>query len=216
MESIAKLFILSALLGIVSCKKKETQNASPVKPSPTDYVKLKPGNYWIYREYMVTDTSETDQMITDSLYVEKDTLIAGKTYHKLVRPSHWDNTPQVSYLTDSLDYIIDYTGRIHFSANDFTTIFYSGWIMATADTVAKVTKKMTDKDVAVATPAGVFITSSFTTSYAIYKEFNPNEAVEHWRTRYARGIGMVTEVLAMYAFDENTAWERRLVRWHVQ
>jgi hypothetical protein len=216
MQTVAKLFILFTLVGAISCKKEEAQAPGPVTPAATDYMKLKPGNYWIYKEYRVTDTSEHDEKVTDSVYVEKDTIISNNLFHKLVRPSHWSHTPQLMFLRDSLGYTVDHLGKVHFAKHDFTTIFAQGFQTTSTDTIAKFTTKMTDMDFAVSTPAGVFVTSAFTTQYDIFPKYQVagNEVI-HYRTRYANGVGMVTEVLAVYVASPEV-WERRLVRWHVQ
>jgi hypothetical protein len=217
MQAAIKLICIVLLACAAGCNKKEEQDPDPTPVLKADYLKLKPGNYWIYNEYRVNDTSEIDQHIADSVYVEKDTLINGLVFYKLVKPSHWlEPFEWVNYLRDSAGYTVGHTGKIWFSSTDFTTIFHLSHVMAGVDTVARVTTKMSDKDFAVSTPAGIFITTSLTRSYAMFPKFHPDEPVINYNTRYAKDVGMVTETLAIYSINPFERWERRLVRWHVQ
>jgi len=215
MKTKTSLAILSILITISACDKKNNDSLGPEQSA--DYLKLKPGNYWIYNEFMLTDTSENDEHITDSVYVEKDTMINGLTYSKLVKPNHWVQPGEfINYLRDSYGYIVNHHGAILFSATDFSNIFNTAYQRLGADTVARVISRMTDKDFAVSTPAGVFLTSSFTRSFTMFPKFDSLQQTITYHTRFAKDVGMVTETLAIFSAAPNVRWERRLVRWHIQ
>lgn len=103
---------LAMSLCFISCKKKD---AAPVYP---DYTQLKVGNYWIYERFLI-DTAGNESPYSntgptyDSCFVEKDTVMSGKTYFKLWR-TNAIGIPYCSFLRDSLSYTIDQYGLIVF------------------------------------------------------------------------------------------------------
>lgn len=215
MKTTTALIILSVLITLAACDKNKNDSSAPEQSA--DYLKLKPGNYWIYNEFMLTDRSETDEHVIDSVYVEKDTMINGLTYSKLVKPNHWLQPGEfVNYLRDSSGYIVNHYGTIWFSATDYANIFNTSYQRLGADTVARVLTRMTDKDFAVSTPAGVFLTSSLTRSHHMFPKFDSLQQTITYHTRYAKDVGMVTETLAIFSASPNVRWERRLARWHVR
>lgn len=124
-----KLIVLSfVLLTIVSCSKKESTVNPPLPTVPdpaTKYYPLDIGNYWVYENVMIdTLGDETIDEFIDSLIVTRDTLINGNSYAVIEgvkkfaqQPNEW----QVRHiLRDSSGYMVDHTGGILFSANNFT------------------------------------------------------------------------------------------------
>jgi len=221
------LSMITAVLLFSACKK----NDSPPEPAKIDdivyvpYSRLAPGNYWVYDAYELDSNYNVlfPRHILDSMYVEKDTLINFKTYYKYWQPQDvGSSTYYATYLRDSLHYIVDNNGTIRFSSQDFTTLFYSQYLVDTAhvisplDTPCRVEKKMADQHKSITVPAGTFVTNSWQTTYYMHPYFaSYAPAVRRINTRYAAGIGMISETMPFYVSSPNYT-ERRLLRYHVQ
>lgn len=204
------LSFFTLVLLLVSCKQDET-------PSPAtyaDYGRLQVGNYWIYQRFLVdTLGNGTPTDVFDSCFVEKDTLINGKSYAKISKPRGYGHTQIILFLRDSLHYIVDAAGMVKFSSEDFSTIFYSKYSISTSigDTAYHATAKMDDKDAMVNTPSGNFVTSNFKTAYDMYPPFDFYANPRIINMRYAKDVGLVIETLPIFA-SIPTTYERRLVR----
>jgi hypothetical protein len=210
--------VLLLCILLFSCKKND-DNVITTIPTITyqNFSKLDSGNYWIYEEFDVdSNGNATSKNIFDSCWVEKDTSFNGKTYKKTwitnpYNPSLFD----ISYLRDSLHYIVNANGNILFSSMDFTGILKIHYNMATVtDTLCKMIKQMTAKNQSFTCPAGIFITSDARETYYMYPSFTfaGNKRYRHFR--YAENIGLVSETLYFSLFDPNYV-ERRLVRYHL-
>ncbi len=202
-----------ALTLLGACKKDEP-NVVPETIYP-DYSCLKVGNYWIYERFTVDTLGEATSLNKfDSCYVEKDTLINGVTYAKLVKPHPHLPTLVFECLRDSLHYIVDQTGAIKLSSEDFSTVFLTRYIlMSNGDTIYTATVKMDDINQLTNVPAGEFITMNYKTTYKLNPEYNDYTNKVSNR-KYAKEVGLVVETLPMYA-TEPTKRERWLVRYHV-
>ncbi len=219
------LLAIAALCVVPSCKKDKTNT---VKTTPIDsviypdYMVLKPGNYWIYEDYMLDSANGAAHALGtfDSSYVTNDTIINGQTYH-----SYWDLSEAspgggyyVSYLRDSLGYTVTNYGGILFSSDDFTTIFYSRQVYnPTAGIIDTVTVnlQMGFKDSSMTVPVGTFVTSTMRQIWyfppPVYS-FGPTREYDH---TYARGVGMIKETTKFYT-NSPEVYEKRLVRFHLQ
>lgn len=207
-------FAISALF-LLSCKK-DKQNPT-VELTYPDYAMLKTGNYWVYQLFDIDSAGIASPGSTfDSCYVEKDTLINNQTYYKVVKPKPYSTNEKIfSYQRDSLHYVVNSSGQILFSSQDFTTVFGNDYFLAsTTDTICQVIKQMAEKDIEVATPAGTFITMNSKTSFIMYPNwtFAGNPRAKH--IRYSENIGIVVETLPFFV---SQPWykERRLVRYHL-
>src|SRR6218665_521565 len=213
---------VAAIALIFACKKTqgfkiELEKVPAPDPVYTNYSQLKIGNYWVYRPYTVwPDGTETNQVQYDSCYISKDTLIRGHTYFKMNRPKAIFTTDRVSFLRDSLHYIINSDGAILFSSEDFSTVFEDTIVMYTpSDTLYHITRKMNDKDLVINVPAGQFKTSSMQSTYVMYKFKNPTANNPRYRhARYAKNMGLVLETDYLYSAVPYVI-ERRLVRYHL-
>lgn len=201
-----------------ACKEDNEEVNSPV-PLPKQaaaYSNLKTGNYWVYQRFTVdTNGNATALQEFDSCYVEKDTLIGGKTYHKMCRPNPYFAEMSTSYLRDSLQYVVNQYGVILFSVLDFSSIFKMSYLVISGDdTIARIENRMGDKDVVTAVPAGIFTTSSFDVVYNFYPKWSNSGAVRKVQTRYAKHVGIVSEVLPFFMSNPDYT-ERRLVRYRL-
>lgn len=208
------LSIFIALL-MLSCEKNDKSGDSPVYP---DYGCLKTGNYWIYQRFIVDSNGvATPQEVFDSCYVEKDTIVGGISFSKVVRPVYLPSySPAYELLRDSLHYIVAPGGKILFSSQDFSSVFYSyAHLYQNGDTVYHVSMKMEDHAEVVITPAGSFSTLNCKSTYVLNPQFLPSPNPRFIHKRFARGVGLVVETLPFFASQPYTT-ERRLVRYSVQ
>ncbi len=219
MRTIQKLKLvllsISLTLFIFSCKDDDDKTPTPVVYD--NYTQLKVGNYWIYQRFDIDSSgTATPTAEYDSCYIEKDTLIAGFTYYKMVRPSPFFSTQSVYYLKDSLHYLVEAGGNILFSSIDFTTVFDVSYIMASApnDTVCRIERKMTEQNLFASTPNGTFQTSNYQSKYFMYPNWTSAGAQRYMNTRYAKDVGIVIETLPFFASTPNSV-ERRLVSYHL-
>lgn len=214
MTQLKHLVLPALLLLLFSACKKDKTEAPIVYPN---YSQLKVGNYWIYERYGIDGNGvETASGIIDSCYIEKDTLINGYTYYKRIRPSFPLNTPENPYWRDSLHYIVNSSGEILFSSQNFTDTFALRFISTTADTAAKIVVKMDNKDLVVTVPAGTFTSSTLKQTFMLYPgHLGAGVNPRYLNIRFAENIGLISEVLPFFASNASYT-ERRLIRYKVQ
>ena len=214
------LLLYSALAAIsfslVSCD--DEDNPQTVNP-PTvydNYAQLKTGNYWIYQHYLVDSLGNGSPLQEfDSCYVEKDTVINGNTFYKVIRPDDLTLEADVFYWRDSLSYLVTPEGKLVFSSEDFTTIFDSSYyVVNTNDTVTKITTKMADPNQSISVPAGTFNTINRKATYLMYNNWASAGTYRYRHTRYALNVGIVAETFPFFVSNPFYT-ERRLVRYHL-
>jgi hypothetical protein len=215
-QVLSPVIILSCFsLLMISCK--DDDDPSPATVVYDNYAQLKVGNYWIYQRFDVDSSGNASSTsVYDSCYVEKDTLINNITYFKMIRPNPYPPLPSVFYLRDSLHYVVDNSGMLFFSSLDFTTVFedYYKFGSGSQDTVCHAIRKMTEKDWNVTTPAGSFVTSNSKLIYYMFPNWSFAGNERTMNTRYAKGVGIISETLPFFASNPNYV-ERRLVRFHL-
>jgi hypothetical protein len=207
-----KQLIFSVLIiFIVSCEKQETMNINGIgEPSDTQlYFPLTIGSYWVYQTFTQNDTGFTTNGNLDSMFIEKDTVINGNTYFKFNRIP-----PQITpaFRRDSLGYILDETGRIYFSINNFTDTLYS--ILDSMSNTPLVSYKMESKNALINAPAGTFNCYDYTGFYYSnppYSDLFGSPRLTH--DFYAPSIGLLEKVFFFSASPYIT--EKRLVRFHI-
>jgi hypothetical protein len=220
------LLICFVLLSVCSCKKKQdTTTVHPIDSVITvydDYTALKPGNYWIYEDYMLDSVNGAAhaQGTYDSAYVGTDTTVNGNIYHRyydeafLASPSNPSYT--ITMLRDSLSYTINSAGNIVFSSQDFTSIFRT--VTLGPDNASSYTRVVTEqmgfKDSVINVTAGTFTTSAFRQIFQFPSTypFNPQREYDYW---HAKNIGIIRSTTAFYSASP-AIYERRLVRYYVQ
>jgi len=214
-------FLIACLclaVSISACKKDSETTPATIDPVVyPNFSQLKVGNYWVYEQFLIdTNGNATTLNRFDSCYVEKDTIINGMTYYKVVKPKPPHNSVyEFLYQRDSLDYIVNAEGEILFSSNDFSTEFTSWYyITLPSDTLCHIAKKMTDKDMVITIPAGTFTTSNAKETYYMYPNYSGWGAERARHNRYAVNIGPVVETAPFYVNDPNYL-ERRLARYHI-
>ena len=209
-------FIIIPLAGILITSCNKDNDTAPGTPAATysNYSALAVGNYWIYENFRVDSSGNATSTNTfDSCYVEKDTVISGRTFYKVFRPTILED---FIYLSDSLHYIIRPGNYIVFSSEDFTTVFSSRYTFGSnGDTLYFTEWKMTDSPVNTTVPAGTFLTLNSKETYYMSPMMSMSGAIRYINHRYAAGVGLISETLPFFASDPMYT-ERRLVRYYVQ
>jgi hypothetical protein len=213
---LLSLFVMTIV--IYSCKKEKEPEPTPVPVVTTypNYSQLKVGNYWVYQRFDIdTYGNATPKSIYDSCYVQTDTIMNGKTYFKVVEPDpNLSSQRDISFLRDSLHYIVNNYGMILFSSQDFSSIFLSRYMLSGPDTLCLNIRKMSDQGMAVITPAGTFMTIDAIDTYYMYPDYTLAGNPRYRHTRYSENIGIVVKTLAFYLHNPNY-FERRLIRYHL-
>lgn len=213
----AIIFSLAISIAAPACKKEKEAGHDTVQQGYATYMPLKAGNYWIYQHFDATQSGRVTPLNKyDSSYVEKDTIINGRTYFKVYHKHPHVEQFSVRYLRDSLHYIVNSYGTIEFSSADFATVFHSGYYTASpGDTICSYANKMEDKNMLVMTPAGVFPTSAFRSTLHFYKDwvfYNLHE--RQFNRRYSEGVGMITEDIVGSVAD-SVHLQKQLIRYHL-
>lgn len=218
-----RLFIYSLLALLATtyaCKKdKQTDPEQPDVINSTgaaDYSKLKVGNYWIYQNFWVNG-SNSGYSGLDSCYIEKDTTIKGTVYFKMMKPFvHGNQQMVIDFLRDSADCIVNSKGDIMFSLSNFSTPLYISYVTdpPTGDTLFKLVRKMTDKDLVVTVPAGTYTTVNAQHIAYLYPPYGPLNDTRIKHLRYAKDVGVVYETIT-YASSSANYIERKLLRYHL-
>lgn len=226
MRRITFLLPLLCLLAAFEACKPSRNNATPA-PAASEYLKLTPGNYWVYESYYV-DSNGTGgpgsegggAPYHDSVYVAADTTFGGHTWHTLMQPEPGTSTYTAAYLRDSLNYEVNSYGRIVLAPTDYSHVLYTrtqlGPTGGFPDSALVVACRMGDKDKVVNVPAGSFTTIGFITAYNFYPFAGGSHTPARAQyARYAAGVGMVSQTLPFYYADPMYV-EERLLRYHVQ
>jgi flagellar hook protein FlgE len=204
-------FLAMALLALLALAcKKESNEPDPVATA-ADYYMLKTGNYWIYEGYQIDSTGvavSTGEF--DSAYIEKDSVINGYTYYKLVEQPFGLGIPVAVFLRDSSGYLVDTAGIRHASETNFTDTLYVDNDLPELYTAFMM---MTGRDSVVTVPAGNF--TSITARLTVVPS-PPNTA--GFPTRYVYGVfakntGKIKSHTFFYGGDIHL--ETRMVRCKV-
>lgn len=203
---------------ICACKKKkktevESSTETPSLPVDNSQLALKTGNYWIYDNYQTVDGVTSSNNTTDSCFIAKDTIIHGHTFSKYVRISSFDSN-SITYLRDSLSYLVNSAGSIIVSFEDFTNIFDKSYSInyPQGDTIYKVERKMIEKDLVINVPAGRFITSDAAVIHIPYLN-TPGLDTSYQHSRYTKNLGLVF-TSQRFSITQNL-FGKRLIRYHL-
>lgn len=172
----------------------------------SEFSQLEVGNYWIYDWYEVQpDGSETAMELRDTLHIESDTLIEGRTM--FIRTGTFMGLPRREILYDSISHLLTYPERLAIfvfgSDQEFTRHFGQ---VAAPISVGTYRTNQTAETIEV--PAGVFdcinfqgTIESLQLDYPHGTRFNNN--------LYARDVGLVK--LTTQFYSEPSDLEMRLV-----
>lgn len=172
----------------------------------SEYSQLEVGNYWIYDWYEVhPDGSETPMELRDTLQVEADTLIEGRTM--FIRTGTFMGQPRREILYDSISHLLTYPERLPIFVFDSSQEFIRNFGPVDAPiSVGTYRQKTTVETIEV--PAGVFdcinfqgTIESLELDYPHGTRFNNN--------LYARDVGLVQ--LTTQFYSQPSDLEMRLV-----
>ena len=206
----AMLLLMAVTMAIAtSCKKDSETEIEPV--SPPDFTKLAVGNYWVFQRFdLDPEGVATPVEDWDSSYISKDTLINGYTYYKMHEKGVILNAEQqVTFLRDSLDYLVNQFGQILFAQNNFTDTLYRD---NTAPGLFYTYTMMHGKDSIIEVPAGTFTSRTIRTSVFPVNPFGPHP-VRYCFTVFGEGVGKIKTHNFFYGSDKH--FEKRLVRYNV-
>lgn len=150
-----RFFILVfTILAILTFSCKKSSNNTETAPV-ADYYNLQVGNYWIYQCYTINNSDTTFMQKLDSAYIEKDTVIRGYLFFKLLsNPFPGYSYPMPSYIRDSSGFLVLSSGTRICSNNDFKDTLS---IDTTRDYFNfRFYETMTGKDSIVTVPLGSF------------------------------------------------------------
>lgn len=211
----------AAMLMVYSCKKSKNlvnnyRIDSPIVLPPLDYTMMKPGNYWIYQNYRLDSINGAahPQGNYDSCYVEKDTIINDKTYHKYMTTGKALGPYGANFFRDSLSYMINDRGQIVFSYEDFSVLnsYLFGPNAVTSDTIY-VTEQMFSDIYPTTVAAGTFKTITFKQNYR-FPPGAPFGRDRAYQTSYAKGVGIVKKTTGFYTILPDI-YQWRLERYHI-
>ncbi len=208
------LFVLMSMVLFLACKKENNDNQDEI-PVP-DYTPLLIGSYWIYDHYKIDSLgNETQLTYSDSVRVDRDTLIRGNTYYILTGTNYPVNNQYgiVSMLRDSSDYLVNHLGKRLFSSENFTDILYQTNSIVDQDTLFTSSYKMEDPVDPVVVPAGTFDVLNCKGTIHITHPVNGIINPRYINTMYAPSVGKVLET---YIFlSSPMTYEKRLNRFFI-
>lgn len=184
-----------ALTLIYGCTKEALPPESSIK-----YLNLEVGNCWYYELFRCDANGVYASMhMTDSNYVEKDTVINGLIYLKYIRTGIGTDEQLAHFpvfVRDSSGMLVNQEGHILFSTHNFSdTLYRRHYFREPGGASIVVTGKMTDPNLPVSVPAGTFITQNFQLKeYYHDNSYGPLLA----NNRYAEGVGLIERNLCSY------------------
>lgn len=199
---------------LLACKKKDPE----VEPKPKDtYFPLAVGNQWVYDTYSVSNDDEETLLpdLRDTIRVEKDTLINGKSYFLLRSSFTPNNDIHLIFadmfntaLRDSSGYIVNSDGVVCFSP-DFkshdTLRTYVGRDISYKEVMTDPNKKIT-------VPAGTFKVLAM--ERHIWVNTPPSPRRLHHKY-FAKNVGPIYNH-AFYMSDGKDVYRKKLVAYHLK
>lgn len=213
-----KILVLACVVLIsISCENEDT--TLPIEPEATTFA-LKVGNSWEYRYFRRENPQSTifnDMNVIDSVEIIGTEEIDGNTYYRFSTrtfgndadlPYLPDNGEQFKSLRDSLGYLIDNNGRMHFSAEGDT----SEHVMDSL-TDYRTVFKLSDTSELLDTPVGDFNCHWM----SFYYRYNVTGERSVGESRYYRN-STIGEMLVTISFASQPTHfiEKRLVSYELQ
>ncbi len=201
------------IITFASCSKDVAIPENSTSAAIPNYFPMTIGSYWVYDWYIVDSSGNSTFLnITDSISIVGDTLIGTDTF--AIGVGGWfGGAPTRGYSRDSSGYLIDTSGRIYSSANNYIDTLYT-WYPTSGTTMGYC--KMIDIGEMVTVPAGTFRTIN-----AAYVVVN---LVGNWGCigiydihdkQYAENIGIVRTSFQNTPDPQCRVFEGRLRTYHI-
>ncbi len=190
MKNILLVALIVSMATMLSCRKKENKNDEKTgNYVPKGYIQLNVGNYWVYQHYRVmSNGSDSITSMIDSVFISGTIDYNGKTFYK-VENNKW--IPQLIYLRDSVGNLIDTTGDIIMSENNFTDSIYTETTMAGTSILFHIATRMYDDNTTIVTPIDSFNHCIERRDYIKVYYQNPIPKAITDEQYYAKGVGLV-------------------------
>lgn len=203
--------IASALM--ISCEKDDSENIIESE-NESNYFPLKTGSYWVYQHYQI-DTSGNETLLNkrDSMVISGDTNLHGKTYYIMEGINIPYNTQWeiIDLLRDSNGYIVNHSGEILYSKNNFTDTLVSNQV----GPAHILSYKMENPDYIVNVPAGSFNVKNFKGTIVLINPDNNYQAEypRYLNNYYSDSVGKILETYLFLASPKIN--EKRLVDYNI-
>lgn len=215
-----EIIFIIAILAIVltSCSKSDNTGNTQLVAADFGYIPFYPGNYWVYDVYQI-DTLGNETLLNhyDSVAITGTEMLNNIPY--IVFEGTFLKSSEILsskiLLRDSLGYIVDSEGKIHFSDENFsdTLVSYFATNNNTGDTLYKLTGKMEHEPSSVIVPAGDFETLNFMETIFTYNPPSNVPEIRYQDKLYSKNIGMVLDTY--HYLGSPTRFERRLKHYYV-
>jgi|AntAceMinimDraft_9_1070365.scaffolds.fasta_scaffold06022_1 hypothetical protein len=208
-----KLIIIVLSFGLMSflISSCEKSSVNPNDPETTkNYLPMSIGNYWIYQTYLI-DTLGIDQPVEmlDSISITRDTIINGNKFFVFEGDTYF-NHDYLRLQRDSSGYIIDESGKIYFSEDNFIDTLYYYEHVQNDNIVYMTYNIMQENEVVLTVPSGTYSTlNNLGTVYVPLADITKT-----FGSYYANNVGQVLSE-GVFVFSNSGRFESRLVRYHV-
>jgi hypothetical protein len=209
-----KLFYLgTALLLLVRCN---DESSEPAVKTIENYLPLAVGNYWIYENYQVdTLGNETKLSEIDSVIITKDTVINNEKYF-VFEGTHYlynENWGILYVLRDSSGYIVDNSGSIIFSSDNFIDTLSERVDTMVGLTIYR-TSKMERSEISITVPAGTYTVIDDKCTLVIMEDITGIKQTKYIHNYYAKDVGKIMSNVVYVSGPDII--ERRLIRYHIE
>lgn len=220
MKSLLSLLAIVVLLS--ACKKDAEED--PIIPDPEleilpVYMPLNHGSYWVYDHYRIDTTGEeTFQNKSDSLVIQRDSIVNGVSYAvlegKTVAPgSEWR---VIDLLRDSADCVVNLSGIPLFASENYVDTLFSHIFLnpQTSDTMYTIHVRMKPTPQQISVPAGNFDVINANGVFTAFQITHPEgHNPRNMPVLFAKDVGRVLDNYFFVSSPFN--YERRLVRYHI-
>ncbi len=204
------------LFVLFSCTKNPPENNSVNHEN--NYYPLTTGSYWIYNTYKI-DSLKNETLVSqnDTLNIIGDTNINGYQY-KIFFGKVWpffELKPE-RYCRDSLGYIVDASGKILFSSNNFTDTLSQESIPTIEDTLYYEYSRMKQFSEKVYLQSGTY--DSVLNLERIFIYWNiPERLTVRLKSLYAPNVGCILRqsLVSNEYLDRKEFYEIRLAAYHI-
>jgi hypothetical protein len=213
------VIILFCVVLISSCKK-DNDNPTPEPTIPAlESPLLVVGNYWVYETIEIDfQGNVSSTSLTDSVFIEKDTLINGVKWFKQVSTGFSFNGDYTDsyFQRDSAGILVNNFGDKPLEKYKTPGVIGSSIYFYGADTMYTTVSTLKPQDTTVVLPSGTFTVKNIKELYDFRSNPPENRFKESTQLFYEKW-GLILFSTTFYARSPaNAHFEKRLVRYHVK